>query len=329
MNTNAICNAPTYGWDPECFLSVNSQTLPLGGILPGTKARPFRITAEGDPDEAGEYAISEDGVCLETNTPVTTSPKEAVASLLHSFVAARNFIQRHQPFTQWVPQQRKLSASTWQLIEQGYCETQHRSGLDFGNSLFNIPQAFVVGCEPDYNAYTCHAKGGDPNSSINKRLDISEFGGIRFAGCHIHIGYPTARMPAHVLAVFCDLISTYCGLRDSSTRGSYYGQMGNFRYKPYGIEYRSMGGAAVLRELELLKFVTGVHNLLAMDINEVRAVWAGINVLDIQQRLASYQSTGMETFVQKLMPAAVTPPLRFTVTNTAVVGAPDYYSEVV
>ncbi len=97
--------------------------------------------------------------------------------------------------------------------------------------------AFVFGCTPDYNALTglknTMPEGVDP--------------GLRSAGGHIHFGWDqvTGSMESDhqkIVAVMCDyfLGMTSLMLDNDSRRRELYGKAGATRFKPYGIEYRTL-----------------------------------------------------------------------------------------
>ena len=99
--------------------------------------------------------------------------------------------------------------------------------------------AFVFGCDPDYNALT---------GMINPKPAASD-AGLRTAGGHIHLGYDTilnGRMPLgesqKIAGVMCDYFLGLPSLLmdDDDRRRELYGKAGSIRFKPYGIEYRTL-----------------------------------------------------------------------------------------
>lgn len=94
--------------------------------------------------------------------------------------------------------------------------------------------AFVFGCDPDYNALT---------GMRNPKPEAAD-PGLRTGGGHIHIGYSKLRDVSSdsqkILGVLCDY---YLGLPallldSDDRRKELYGKAGACRFKPYGIEYR-------------------------------------------------------------------------------------------
>lgn len=103
----------------------------------------------------------------------------------------------------------------------------HEYNVDY---LLGIDGAFVFGCDPDYNAYT----------KRKQRVHIKN-PALRSAGGHIHIGSEEALAYPERLAIALDyLVALPAVLQDPDTRRrGLYGTAGSFRYKPYGIEYRT------------------------------------------------------------------------------------------
>lgn len=101
---------------------------------------------------------------------------------------------------------------------------------------FFAESAFEFGCEPDYNGLT-GMKNPKPQAADE---------GLRSAGGHIHFGFtkdlPVTSSNQQLVAILCDY---YLGLpsvlMDSDTRRrELYGKAGAIRFKPYGIEYRTL-----------------------------------------------------------------------------------------
>lgn len=300
----AICTNPTYGWDPECFLVVGGSSIPLGGLIPGTKATPFRIDENGHPDPAGQYAVSEDGVALETNTPVVSDPDNAVRVLQQSFTAAGAFLTRYAPFKDFLKSDRQAAnTKMYTRLRNGSWEFVHRGEWDFGGDLFLSPGAMMMGCDPDYNAYSVVEKSGVLAEAVNPRPDIRSLDTIRMAGCHLHIGYTVANMPNYVLAIFCDILAQLAGVQDTGYRRQHYGKPGNFRPTPYGLEYRSLSAGAVMSQERLRRFVHGVHALLAKDVAWVKEVWSSMNVFDVQACLMRGSKTPVDGVLSQLLPS--------------------------
>lgn len=96
--------------------------------------------------------------------------------------------------------------------------------------------AFVFGCEPDFNALT----------GMRNPKPASADPGLRTAGGHIHIGYDgfttVTDSNQKVMGVMCDYFLGLPSLlldKDDKRR-ELYGKAGSCRFKPYGIEYRTL-----------------------------------------------------------------------------------------
>lgn len=90
------------------------------------------------------------------------------------------------------------------------------------------------GCEADYNVWELDA--------YDRIFNSGQFGNLRTAGGHIHIGFP-AEVTMELQISVVKACEYYIGLpsvfMDKDTvRKSLYGASGSFRPKPYGIEYR-------------------------------------------------------------------------------------------
>lgn len=103
------------------------------------------------------------------------------------------------------------------------------ASASFDDDQLQTREALEFGCDPDYNAYTIHTNPRPHTEDKN----------LRSAGGHVHIG--TKLKPTQVIQT-CDL---YLGipslLLDNDTeRRKLYGKAGAFRYKEYGVEYRTL-----------------------------------------------------------------------------------------
>lgn len=94
--------------------------------------------------------------------------------------------------------------------------------------------AFVFGCEPDFNALT----------GMRNAKPAAADAGLRTAGGHIHIGFNEVREvdseSQKVLGVMCDYFLGLPAilLDKDDRRKELYGKAGACRFKQYGIEYR-------------------------------------------------------------------------------------------
>ena len=121
------------------------------------------------------------------------------------------------------------------VMKQGLkkCEGLSFSRLSctvFPKDQMQHPNAFVFGCEPDFNAWT-----GQENP---KPMPPNAF--MRSAGGHIHV--ETKEDKIKVIKAMDFHLAVPATLMDKagSERRSMYGKRGAFRPKPYGVEYRTL-----------------------------------------------------------------------------------------
>lgn len=195
------------GCDPEVFVTNGERFVPACGMIPGTKDAPY-------PVDGGTVQV--DGLALEIGIdPVrTTSAFDlAVSKVMDQLVLM-------------LPEALALSTTSVADFKAGEYDA--------------LPEIYkVVGCDPDYNAYS---------GTLNEPAEASR---ARMAGGHIHIGWTKNEDPmnpahfalccrvAQQLDVALGVPSVYedpAGWRRRAT----YGKAGAFRPKPYGMEYRSL-----------------------------------------------------------------------------------------
>lgn len=203
------------GADPEVFVR-NRQTKQLvsaHGLLPGTKEEPFVVPFG---------AVQIDGMATEFNIDPASNRREFV----------RNVQKVFESMTEMLPDDVELVVG------------QPCAHFDPSVISEQPHEALMLGCEPDYNAYT-----GEENptpAAINPNL--------RTAAGHIHIGWTDGvsdvfevshfetcmRLVRHLDAT----VGVSSLLYDTDTeRRSLYGKAGAFRPKPYGVEYRVLSNA--------------------------------------------------------------------------------------
>lgn len=194
-----------YGADPELFLTDRSGVLRSAiGLIGGTKAEPRRI------DDFGS-AVQEDNVAVEFNIPPSKTKEEFIHHIGHVLGYLHDYVSQKELSLCVVP------AAT------------------FPDEELKDPRAMTFGCEPDYNVWS---------KSINHPPSPSEkFFNLRSAGGHLHISWdnpdiPSAEDVVRVMDVFCGAASV---VYDSDMlRRKLYGSAGAFRFKPYGVEYRTL-----------------------------------------------------------------------------------------
>lgn len=189
------------GCDPEVFLqSPSGEFISSIGKIGGSKDFPRPIDEDGN-------AVQEDNVAVEFNTPPCASAGEFI-----------KHIRKNLAFLEELAGSMNLKISVVPSAVFSAEELSH-------------PQAKVFGCEPDYDAW----RGGmvnPPPRAKNKAL--------RSAGGHIHIQLDGTLDEVEVIKAMDVFVA--CVLLEYDTdqrRRELYGKPGAFRYKPYGVEYRT------------------------------------------------------------------------------------------
>ena len=193
------------GCDPELFVRslVTKEPMSIIGKLGGTKDETLFISEKG-------HGVLEDNVTAEFNIPPALDSDAFVQDINHciAYIAER--------------------------ANSFGCEVFDAASVIMPDSELENPMAWVFGCEPDYNAYT-----GEQNPRPN-----ADNPALRSAGGHVHIGFkdfPTMEESAHVVRVmdiFLGLPSLF--IDKDILRRKLYGKAGAFRWKEYGVEYRTL-----------------------------------------------------------------------------------------
>lgn len=117
------------------------------------------------------------------------------------------------------------------LLDSG-CTTLIKASHSFdeGALLAAGKQAMTFGCEPDLNVWTRSRQYAQPA------------GTLRTAGGHIHVGHDGNKKDGQELVKRLDLFLGVPSLLmdDDTMRRRMYGSAGSFRFKSYGLEYRSL-----------------------------------------------------------------------------------------
>lgn len=197
------------GADPELFCKKDGQFISAHGMVPGTKHNPHFVD---------KGAVQLDGVAAEFNINPAFSKEEFLGNI-------DSVIKSLEEFTIGT----ELVATPTALFEENYF-----------NSLPDGVK--VLGCEPDYNAYT-----GEKNRMPHTTKPF------RTGAGHIHVGFTEyqdifdkdhfeecalrTKQLDHVLYVGSLLWDS------DNKRRELYGSIGSFRVKPYGVEYRPLSNA--------------------------------------------------------------------------------------
>lgn len=211
------------GADPELFVKKDGKFISAYGLVPGTKDTPYVV-------EGG--AIQVDGMALEINI----SPTGDGQTFLKNVNNVLNALREHlHPDLDMV------------LTETATFEEKY---------MDSVPEeAKVLGCDPDFNAYT-GAENGAPDGRKY----------MRTAAGHIHIGWTQDADPADpVHFTSCMeltkeldyLIGLPLSLYEkNNARREMYGAAGSFRPKTYGLEYRVPSNVWLLHD-QIIKTLLG------------------------------------------------------------------------
>lgn len=151
-------------------------------------------------------AIQEDNVAAEFCIPACHNAKEFILSINY----AMSDIQK------------RASALGLTLAEL-------TASASFDKDQLNTRAARQFGCDPDYNAYTNKA---NPRPRCEDKT-------LRSAGGHVHVG---TKLDAIDVVKTMDLMLGIPSviLDKDERRRQLYGKAGCFRFKPYGVEYRTL-----------------------------------------------------------------------------------------
>ena len=241
----------TIGADPELFVQDNGKIIPVCGMIDGDKANPLAVKCG---------AIQEDNVLAEFNI----DPVDNVTDFKVNLQTVMDELSAHLK-----------------------CDLAIKASHHFDQqTLMSYPSAMILGCEPDFNAYT---KG--QNKKPNARTTL------RTAGGHIHVGYENNNEEqSHNIVKNMDILLGLPSvlLDDDTERRAMYGAAGAHRIKPYGVEYRSLSnfwlGSERLQEWAYEQSVLAVGSKFSVDEDEVQRI---INDSDVAAASAMIQELGV------------------------------------
>lgn len=190
------------GADPEIFLqNKEGKFKSVIGLIGGDKWHPRKLTEDG-------HAVLEDNVAVEFNIPPCSTLADFRQEINRTMGMVRNILPTDLLFNE--------------------C-----SAVSFPDDELACDAAWVFGCEPDLNAWTLEENPRPETEDKN----------LRSAGGHIHVGSDIAiNNPIHVVRamdVFLGVPSTRLDTAGGPRR-KLYGKPGAFRFKPYGVEYRTL-----------------------------------------------------------------------------------------
>lgn len=222
------------GADIECFLKdKEGAIISAEGLVKGTKHDPYFP----NPGLGEFFTTSLDNVLGEFTIPPATNGAE--------FVDFINLSKELLLGT--LPEGISLYFYPDNLMDEKYLQTKN---------------AKTFGCDVSYSAWN-----GRP-ISINR----TKYPTLRSAGFHVHVGYEEPSEVVNELIV--KTLDLYLGvpsvqIEPENLRKTLYGKPGEFRNKPYGVEYRTLSS-----------FFAGSNELTAWVYNNAQKAMEFINNLN-------------------------------------------------
>lgn len=213
----------TIGCDPELFLVDEAGKFKsVIGLLGGDKWIPRMLTKDG-------HACLEDNVAVEFNIPPCNSFEQFKKEVQATMEMVKGILPANLHYDQ-------------------------SSAVSFPDDELACEQAWVFGCEPDYNAWTME-ENPKPHSDDKN---------LRSAGGHIHVGSALAVTdPAAVVRAMDLFLGVPSVTLDSGTlRRQLYGKAGAMRPKPYGVEYRTLSNFWIFSDNLINWAYTGTQRAL-------------------------------------------------------------------
>ena len=243
------------GCDPEVFVKKNGVFKSAWGLINGDKKHPQKVN---------RGAVQVDGMALEFNIDPASTEEEFSLNVQTVFDQLKAMVPDYEIATVPVAH-----------FDQAYMKKQPEEALE-------------LGCDPDYNAWTGlvnHKPNGDRP--------------MRTASGHVHIGWTDnedindaahqsmGRAVVKQMDFFLGLPSLFYDA--DKERREMYGKSGCLRYKPYGVEYRTLSNAWLKNE-KLMKWVfrntqAGVSQLLNGNVlfNKYGDIQEIINTSDVKE----------------------------------------------
>lgn len=226
------------GCDPEVFVKVGGIFQSAHGLIRGDKKNPQKIRSG---------AVQVDGMALEFNIDPAKDEDEFVFLVNDVFHQLKLMVPEYE-----------VVAVPVAHFDESYMKTQPKEALE-------------LGCDPDYNAW---------NGVANIKPDGDR--PMRTASGHIHIGWTEGKSSndgAHIEQ--CKMagkqMDFYLGLGSlfydgDKQRREMYGKGGCIRYKPYGVEYRTLSNRWLSSE-KLMRWVYRNAVKGMQDLMEGRALF--------------------------------------------------------
>lgn len=192
----------TLGTDPELFLQKDNKIISAIGKIGGSKSEPQPISDNG-------HFIQEDNVAIEYNIPACKT--------INDWIFHHNFVKDYL-----------------EVLASGMgCTLAIQPSATLDESELDNDIARLAGCEPDFDVW---------NECINEPADLS-LTNSRSCGGHLSCGWdnPTQEQQLDMVKAMDATVGLESVLLDNDIeRKKLYGKAGCFRFREYGIEYRSL-----------------------------------------------------------------------------------------
>ena len=239
------------GSDPELFLkNADGKYISAIGIVGGNKNYPKPVKELGKG-----FFVQEDNVLLEFNTPPARSSNK------------------------WVDNHSIMLTHLNKTLEAKGLKIAIDASAEMPVDQLQDPRAHVFGCDPDFNVWTLKPNPRPHSDNPN----------LRSAGGHVHVAYKGTNVNKILLGRKLDLfLGLWSVIHDPDTRRrELYGKAGAIRFKPYGIEYRTLSN-----------FWLATPNLTYM-------VWEGVERAlkygrDVDQHIADVINAGDKISAEEL-----------------------------
>lgn len=192
----------TIGTDPEMFLKKDGVIISAVGKIGGSKHDPLPISDNG-------HFIQEDNVAIEYNIPPCKTKEE--------FIYHNNFVKSYLD----------------NVVTAMGCELDYSASATLSDKELDSDEAKLAGCEPDFDVW---------RQDINVAPDLSA-SNMRVCGGHISLGWdnPTESQQEDIIKAMDATLGLKSLFLDTDTeRKKLYGKAGCFRFREYGIEYRTL-----------------------------------------------------------------------------------------
>lgn len=199
----------TIGADPELFFAKEGEIISVEGMLGGDKYTPKAIDDKG-------HSILEDNIMAEFNIPPANNKEEFVNSIEY--------------VKEYLTEVARINGATLSFLASARLDSR----------FLKTKQAQEFGCMPDFNLYL-----KDTNKRPSSNTDLRTCGG------HIHIGFDEPNQKKSedmVLAMDATIGLKSLSIDMDDSRREMYGKAGSFRFKPFGVEYRTLSNFWIASE---------------------------------------------------------------------------------